>query len=434
MCEITILNIFRWVKSHEEITTKIFKRHKDIVQGLEYIISVEQTRGKAGEASVDDATELVGYLTDRNAIATLVFNLDIQARFSIESLMFQKTLSSLIGQVEREYFLVTHLELLKNGGGEQFDEFIKACKCGQLKTNLVNCNNLNEYETAKYVMYQDIELKKGRDYLYPKLSGFKIGYIDKIKEKLNEFFPRYGNDAKARVPTQIFTPLNQAVWPDKKNGIQTYEAGSIEEIAKIFGLPYTATLQDEFNRLVKTILVEATADQSSENPGELSDPHVVDELIEHENKRLKLQQRFIIQMQEHFFCDFRNSDPVLFWEVVLRKFPISAELQRLIKSSIIIPLGSADAERSFSALNIIKTKHKSRMQLEQINSDMTININGPKISLFVPTNYLDAYISNHDKCDVELNDSRAKKKLQEADAIEIEQRGLHYFSGKTCLL
>ena len=331
--------------------------------------------------------------------------------------------------------MIFYLESLKNGEGKQFNEFIKACKCGQIKANLANCNNLNQYETAKYVYYQDIELYKGSDYLYPKLSTFKDDYVDQIREELVGFFPKYGNEQKARVPTNIFTPLNQALWPDDKNKIQMYEPGSIQEIAKIFDVTYTATLQEEFDKLVKTILEEATiSDQSSIDPGDLSDPLVVDELIEHENKRLKLQQRLIIQQQEHFFCDFKNSDPVLFWEVVLRKFPTSPPLQRLIKSSIIIPLGSADAERSFSALNIIKSKHKNRMKLEQINSDMVININGPKMSWFVPKNYLDAYTRRHDKCDVELNDSRAKKKIEESDKMEAEQRGMHFFSGKTCLL
>ena len=123
----------------------------------------------------------------------------------------------------------------------------------------------------------------------------------------------------------------------------------------------------------------------------------------------------------------------MFWSVVLRKFPTTPELKKLIKSAIIIPLGSADAERSFSTLNLIKTKHKSKMQLPQINSDMTININGPKIQWFVPKNYLSSYMSKHDKCDEELNDSRAKKKLQEADTKEAEERGLLFFSGKTTL-
>ena len=53
------------------------------------------------------------------------------------------------------------------------------------------------------------------------------------------------------------------------------------------------------------------------------------------------------------------------------------------------------------------------MKIEQINSDMRININGPIIPWFVPKTYLPDYLRNHLKCDEELNDSRAKKKIAE---------------------
>ena len=94
----------------------------------------------------------------------------------------------------------------------------------------------------------------------------------------------------------------------------------------------------------------------------------LDVIIEQGNQRITLQQHLIVQQQEHFYCDYKKSNPVYFWQAVVRKFPTSEPLKKLIKSAIVIPLGSADAERSFSELNLIKTKHKSRMKLPQINS------------------------------------------------------------------
>ena len=205
----------RWVTSHSEISKKNFRRHKLIVKGLEYLISKESMR-QGGQSSVEQGEELLRYLTDRNALATIAFNLDIQQQFSQESLVYQKRLSCLIGQVDREWRLTTHLELLKNCRGQQFENFLKECKCGQLKSNMANCQNLQEFENAKYVTYNDIDIFKGRDYLYPKLSDFKIGYIDAIKEELNKFFPRDGDASRSKVEAKIFNPLNQAMWPHRE--------------------------------------------------------------------------------------------------------------------------------------------------------------------------------------------------------------------------
>ena len=144
--------------------------------------------------------------------------------------------------------------------------------------------------------------------------------------------------------------------PHRMSRIQTYVPDSIKPLAEQFGIQYTQELQEEFNTLVKTILKETISDQQpqDENPGSLSDPVVNEIPLEQDNKRVKLTQKFIIQQQENFFCNYKSSDPVLFWSVVLRKFPTTTQLEKLIKSAIIIPLGSADAERSFSQLNLIK--------------------------------------------------------------------------------
>ena len=88
--------------SHGDISKKNFKRHKLIVNGLRYIISKESAKLTAKEieksTTIIEGGELINYLTDRNALSGIVFNLDVQKRFSEESLMYQKKLSCLIGQ------------------------------------------------------------------------------------------------------------------------------------------------------------------------------------------------------------------------------------------------------------------------------------------------------------------------------------------------
>ena len=71
------------------------------------------------------------------------------------------------------------------------------------------------------------------------------------------------------------------------------------------------------------------------------------------------------------------------------------------------------------------------MKIQQINSDMNINLNGQMITQFLPKNYLSHYVRHHDKCDEELNNQNAKKKLREKDQREAEQRVKSYFLSKT---
>ena len=152
--------------------------------------------------------------------------------------------------------------------------------------------------------------------------------------------------------------------PPRMASIQTYVPDSIKPLAELLDIPYTQDLQEEFNTLVKTILKETISDKpQDENPGPLSDPVVNKIPLEQENKRVKITQQFFIMQQENFFCNYKSSDPVHFWSVVLQKFPITIQLEKLIKSAIIIPLGSADAERSFSQLNLIKAGFTNDVQM-----------------------------------------------------------------------
>ena len=45
------------------------------------------------------------------------------------------------------------------------------------------CQDFNEYETARFVTYHDIVLYKDRE--YPKLSTYRVGYIDAIKKEMD---------------------------------------------------------------------------------------------------------------------------------------------------------------------------------------------------------------------------------------------------------
>ena len=326
--------------------------------------------------------------------------------------------------------------------------FPKSCKCGPTRSRLATCQDLDEYESSNVVEFQDVEILNQVPEVYPKLSTFKDDYIDQIKLELNKFFPRAGDPSKARLETIMFNPLNQQNWPDKPKKMKTFVPGSIEKVANLFQIPYSPQLQTEFESLVRNIMMEAL--HSEEDQGEIDDS-VVDYVANHPTvvqsptKKIRLTQGqeppeaiddsvveyisnhptgAVSQEQENFFCNFKKSDPMKFWVSVLLKFEMSKELEKLIKSSIIIPMGSADAERSFSEMNLVKTKHKSRMQIELLDAEMRCNLNGPKLSWFIPKNYIHGYtvVDGHRKCDVEFQDKRHIQKLEKTPEIEEKDR------------
>ena len=93
---------------------KLFERWKLLIGGLDHIIKEEGKKNtKAAKKTVRKGEELVKFLKDKNALITMRFNHDVQDRFSIDSKVYQKKISSVIGQVDREWTLVTHLEYFK---------------------------------------------------------------------------------------------------------------------------------------------------------------------------------------------------------------------------------------------------------------------------------------------------------------------------------
>lgn len=84
------------------------------------------------------------------------------------------------------------------------------------------------------------------------------------------------------------------------------------------------------------------------------------------------------------FIDFRKSDPITFWGKVLadRNLPWHPEIKMFIRSLLVLPIRSADAERGFSIFNHIKYDRRSLLKQETLDAILRIRINGQTISEF----------------------------------------------------
>ena len=133
--------ISRWVASHYEMMQKILTKWNLLIGGIDHIIREEdQKNTEAAKNTKETAEELLDFLKDRNALATMHFNNDIQERFKFESMVYQERLSSIIGQVDREYALESTLNLvIKANRGQTFKTFLQRAihkPCYQLLTKV----------------------------------------------------------------------------------------------------------------------------------------------------------------------------------------------------------------------------------------------------------------------------------------------------------
>ena len=172
------------------------------------------------------------------------------------------------------------------------------------------CGTLKRYESHGFVVYKNVLLEQTfpnvADMPYKKLSLTRSNYLSEIIGNLEKLFP-----IELLSEVDIF---DNRYWDDTKN-VEEEHQGDEQKLRKLcafYGLPYRAQVFQSWIKLIK-------------------------DLFE----------------QGHPWCDIRHSYPSAFWMNVLgsNQFEIHSTLARLIKSVIVTPMGSSEAERSFSIMN-----------------------------------------------------------------------------------
>lgn len=102
--------------------------------------------------------------------------------------------------------------------------------------------------------------------------------------------------------------------------------------------------------------------------------------------------------------------------------PPCTETTKLIQTILVLPIGSADAERGFSVMNHVKSSRRSRITPKHLEDSMRIRINGPdELEKFPASKYAKRWINeNHWRTDDPrkqtkqssslLNENESKKK------------------------
>jgi len=216
------------------------------------------------------------------------------------------------------------------------------------------CETITKYEASKHIAWKGLKLSTTNPPL-AKLSTFKTQYLEAIKAEIDEIFPedRSGTSISDLdiFDHRLFNSLSDA---EIKRKIKT--------AAKFIGYTNLPKLYvDEYLNLVKKI---------KQDPIEL--------------------------------CEKSRSSPRLAWTVFIEsgRYQISDFLRKVVLTATVIPFGTAEVERSFSHMNIIKDKRKARMEHRALEAQMRITINGPPFHAVNFNEYVVEYLNKkHHRCD-----------------------------------
>ena len=85
---------------------------------------------------------------------------------------------------------------------------------------------------------------------------------------------------------------------------------------------------------------------------------------------------------------------------------IPAGMVPLINVLKIIPISTSEDERGFSAMNLVCTNIRNRLNIESLSAILFIKINGPPIDQFSPDKYVKKWLRTHNAANSTLNTGR----------------------------
>ena len=329
------------------------------------------------KASVKEGRRLANFFLNKNVLAYIIVNLEIMTLFEKMSVVAQANDQSIIGQAKAKKDLIDGLHKIRdNHSGPLIEKFLGETKCfgtteevlqdviiedlfgaegdgiegsgnqgnggqgteteqsgtdGSGEEEKKPCESIEKMEKAKGVEWRELDLTTNK--LEMGLMSTELAlYLDTIEDAVEQYFP-----VKSTEDLEI---LDQRLWKDPNletdEDIQKIKQ-KFKNAADILGKKdVSSTVQNEFVDLMKALWNEKGPQ-----------------------------------------CSNSEDLPTHFWGDVLRtKSDLTEDLKEILQRSIVIPMGTAEAERSFSTMNHIKTKDKSSLQRKPLESQMRIRMNG----------------------------------------------------------
>jgi hypothetical protein len=335
------------------------------------------------------ATSIHRFCSDRDFVVQLYFMADVLIALNRFSKIFQKRAGIILGHEGSINQLILTMDNLKAQNGEHLVSFFSS-------ENLVLSDATGRthktsalYYSSKSVKFHGKELKqseRGRQGALldtnDKLASNRRVILNQIIDQLQKYFPDQD--------ITKFTVFNPRHFPPNVGGFNTFGLEEVTQFAKMFGLPHEDTMREWIDLMMK---IASRAD----------------------------------------YCEHTTDEPISFWSYYFSKndLPWSTNIKYLLESILTIPLGSADCERGFAALNLLTHRgtFRNRLETESLNNLMRIKINGPDVPHFDAAKYARSWIETkgmrtddpHNKKSL----SRKRKYSESDDEIDEDMPNVH---------
>jgi hypothetical protein len=309
------------------------------------------------------ANRILNKIRQREFVMNIQFLLDFLSSFSQYNLLLQKRAGLVIGAESIRIGMLNITEALKSKDGYNLVNFYYSLQCSNAQNRVCY---IEDYISSDTVYWQNKKLTNSTSYL----NEYREQFLNDITNQINSYFPEGELNS-----FQIFTPK---MIPDDESKIEFYGVEELKLICNKFGYDYL-TIFEDWKRVLKNIISRAD------------------------------------------FCQIGKSDPNYFWPYFLNKQVGWTEaLKKMIRTVLVIPIGSADAERGFSIMNHILGKRRTRLTSEHLEDIMRIRINGPnELEEFPALRYAKEWVRlNKMRTDDKSNVKRVKLSLAEDDEYE----------------
>jgi hAT family C-terminal dimerisation region len=339
--EVNYIYSSRWVASEFNAVNRIRANYRSLVHNMQ---SIAEDKSYNTEISAK-ASGFRNILLHPRFFVMLLFTLDVLQLVQKTSLQCQETSGSVIGKHCTFEKLSQDLEKFKLQNGQFVQNLISSGKC--LKDSIwTACTNADLDITdlkmklqGEDITFSNSKITRQENERWPRLSIIRTQLINAMVLEIREFFPEGS--------LNLFEVLNPSFIPKNIETLDSYSS-KIIPLAERFSFN-TATIVAQFSEILN----------------------------------------FIIKDMSEEFCTYSNSEPHIFWSHFLNHHLMKwkSDIKKLITIVLILPIGTADVERSFSILNHFKSSRRSRLTPKHVEDITRIRVNGPPISDLDPMKY-----------------------------------------------
>ena len=368
----------RWVASHRRAMEKIFENLPEIIGYLEEVVQRRVT-SESDKQSKKKAEKVLNFVSDKNAVLLIAFNLDAQNVFVEQSLAFQSDDDSIISLSHSKQNMIAGIDSLRYMHDDSVTKkFLSSTVCDDGQA----CETIQGYEQSRTVSWhksngQTARFDRKNVKMFDKLSEVKEGYLNKIMELLHQYLPE--------IEIMDFDLLDQRMWQDQLTEKQVQD--KLVSISKELKLPTPTRMGNVVGTELYKLISEVKASPQ--------------------------------------WCRIQDSKPNWFWSDVLKNdnYIISEDLKNVIRSAMVIPLGSSSAERVFGILKYAKNAYRSRLSVENTDHTCRIRDNGPNVKQIGMRAYCLIYLQDNARCDPLF--PQPKRSRPSDDDLDMDEKRSH---------